>query len=189
MNDMATQYPRTVRLKNQSFQFSLLRQEDRDDVLAFARALPEEDLRFLRVDMTDPKIVDNWVEGAAAGTRLAVLAHLGDRLVGYGSLNRRESSWMRHLGEIRSKDLPEVRQVGLGGQLAHDVFHLAQQIGLTKIVAQMAREQRGARQMFQNLGFSVEALLADWVIDPNDATHDLILMSYDVTGLEAGAGA
>ena len=53
----------------------------------------------------------------------------------------------------------------------------------------MAREQRGARQMFQNLGFSVEALLADWVIDPNDATHDLILMSYDVTGLEAGAGA
>ncbi|MDE2977846.1 MAG: hypothetical protein OXU63_10045 [Acidobacteriota bacterium] len=63
MNDMATQYPRTVRLKNQSFRFSLLRQEDRDDVLAFARALPEEDLRFLRVDMTDPKVVDNWVEG------------------------------------------------------------------------------------------------------------------------------
>ena len=50
MNDMATQYPRTVRLQNQSFQFSLLKQEDRDDVLAFARALPEEDLRFLRVD-------------------------------------------------------------------------------------------------------------------------------------------
>ena len=186
---MEQQYPRTVRLKGKSFEFRILGQEDRDDMLAFARTLPEEDIRFLRVDMTDPKVVDKWIDDANSGQRIAVLAHLDGRLVGYGSLNRRQSSWMRHLGEIRIMVLPEVRQVGLGGHLAHDVFHLAQQIGLTKIVAQMAREQRGARQMFHNLGFSVEALLADWVIDPSDATHDLILMSYDVTGLEAGAGA
>ena len=189
MNDMSNDYPRTVHLKGKPFEFRLLGGEDRDEMLAFARALPEEDLRFLRVDLTDPKVVDHWIDDASRGLRLAVLAHLDGRLVGYGSLNRRESSWMRHLGEIRIMVLPEVRQAGLGGHLAHDVFQLAQQIGLTKIVAQMAREQRGARQMFHKLGFSIEALLADWVIDPDDATHDLILMSYDVTGLEAGAGA
>ncbi len=189
MNDVAHEYPRKVRLQNRTFEFHLIGRGDRDDLLAFAGALPAEDLRFLRVDMTDPQVVDEWIRDVDAGLRIAVLARLDGRLVGYGSLNRRSSSWMRHLGEIRIMVLPEAREVGLGGHLAHDVFHLAQQIGLTKIVAQMAREQRGARQMFHNLGFSIEALLADWVIDPNDATHDLILMSYDVTGLEAGAGA
>ena len=123
---MANDYPRTVRLKGKSFEFRLLGQDDRDDMLAFARALPKEDLRFLRVDLTDPKVVDHWIEGVITGLRIAVLAHVDGRLVGYGSLNRRESSWMRHLGEIRIMVLPEVRQAGLGGHLAHDVFQLAQ---------------------------------------------------------------
>lgn len=187
MNDTASGYPREVRINKQSFKFRLAGQGDRDDLLAFARALPEEDLRFLSVDITDAKVLDRLFEDSAAGGRVTVLAHRDSRLVGYGSLNLHDSSWMRHLGEIRIMVLPEFRQVGLGGHLARDVFQLAQEAGLTKIVAQMAREQRGAQQMLQHLGFSAEALLADWVIDRDGATHDLIVMSYDVTGLESAA--
>ena len=47
----------------------------------------------------------------------------------------------------------------------------------------MASEQRGAMQVFERLGFKAEALLADYVIDRQGRTHDLIVMSYDVTGL------
>jgi hypothetical protein len=32
------------------------------------------------------------------------------------------------------------------------------------------------------LGFSAEALLADFVMDANGRTDDLVIMSYDVTG-------
>jgi len=56
-------------------------------------------------------------------------------------------------------------------------------MGLTKIVAQMAREQDGARRMFQRLGFTAEALLADWIQDRDGRPHDLVLMSHDVTSL------
>jgi RimJ/RimL family protein N-acetyltransferase len=46
----------------------------------------------------------------------------------------------------------------------------------------MAASQKGAIQVFEKLGFKAEALLADCVIDRNDRTHDLIIMSYDVSG-------
>jgi gamma-glutamyltranspeptidase/glutathione hydrolase len=52
-----------------------------------------------------------------------------------------------------------------------------------KIVARMASEQKGASQVLERLGFRAEALLADYVIDREERTHDLIVMSYDVTGL------
>ena len=47
----------------------------------------------------------------------------------------------------------------------------------------MASEQKGAIQVFEKLGFTAEALLADYVIDRKNRTHDLIAMSYDLTGL------
>ena len=67
--------------------------------------------------------------------------------------------------------------------LANEVFAVAEDMGLQKIVAQMASEQRGAQAVFEKLGFKAEALMADYVMDRQGRTHDLIVMSYDVTGL------
>jgi len=36
---------------------------------------------------------------------------------------------------------------------------------------------------FERLGFKPEALLQDYVIDHGGRTRDLVLMTYDVTGL------
>jgi L-amino acid N-acyltransferase YncA len=78
---------------------------------------------------------------------------------------------------------PNMRGKGLGHLLAGELFALAKSLGLRKIAARMAFEQKGAIQVFERLGFKPEALLADYVIDRKDRTHDLIVMSYDVTGL------
>ena len=67
--------------------------------------------------------------------------------------------------------------------LAGELFAKAEELGLQKVVARMASEQKGAIQVFEKLGFVAEALLADYVIDRENRTHDLIAMSYDVTGL------
>jgi hypothetical protein len=37
--------------------------------------------------------------------------------------------------------------------------------------------------MFERLGFTAEALLADWVIYRSGKTRDLVVMSHDVTAL------
>ena len=76
----------------------------------------------------------------------------------------------------------EVRGKGLGHVLAGELFGYAEELGLLKVVARMAADQKGAIQVFEKMGFKMEALLADCVIDREDRTHDLIIMSYDVTG-------
>jgi len=67
--------------------------------------------------------------------------------------------------------------------LAGEIFAVARDLGLRKIVAQMTVEQKGAIATFERLGFHPEALLQDFVIDRAGRTHDRVVMSYDVEGL------
>ncbi len=165
---------------NRVYDLRRLRSDDRDDVVALARALPEIDLQFLRSDLTDPAIVEDWIRDAVSGSRFTTLAHCNDVLVGYGSLNLRGAQWMSHLGEIRVLVAEDHRRSGLGRVLTRRAFDLAHDLRLLKLVAQMTREQIGARRLFEQLGFSPEALLTDWVIDRSGRTRDMMIMSYDV---------
>ena len=61
---------------------------------------------------------------------------------------------------------------------------IAQDLGLQKITAQMTSDQKGARATFERIGFRPEALLTDHVIDQDDRTHDMLVMSYDVGGFQ-----
>jgi L-amino acid N-acyltransferase YncA len=135
------------------------------------------------MDLTNKDAVDDFVQQIEDGSRVALVAESNGKMVAYGSLNRRPAHWQRHLGEIRTIVSKENRGSGLGRFLAEQMFTTAREMGLTKIVAQMAREQDGARRMFQRLGFTAEALLADWIQDREGKPHDLVLMSHDVTSL------
>jgi RimJ/RimL family protein N-acetyltransferase len=160
-----------------------MKPDDAGALLAFAQSLPEDDLLFLSVDITAPEAVEQWARNIRSGRTRTVLAEAGGKLIGHGTLSFNELTWTRHLGEIQLMISPDRRGGGLGSLLATEVFALAQGLGLQKIVARMASEQRGALQVFERLGFKAEALLADYVIDRQGRTHDLIVMSYDVTGL------
>ena len=78
---------------------------------------------------------------------------------------------------------PEFRRLGLGSRLASELFAVAKDIGLRKITVQMTPDQQGARVTFERLGFRPEAILADFVLDREGKTRDLLIMSYDITGL------
>lgn len=176
-------YPWTTKIKDRTVTLRLMQPTDRDAVLAFARGLPEEDLLFLPIDITHPKVVDGWMRTVGSGRTTTVVAEAQGHLIGMGTLVRSETMWARHLGNMRLLVSPEARGSGLGSLLANEVFSLAQAAGLQKIVAQMAAAERGAAAVFEKLGFRAEALLTDYVMDRNGRTHDLIVMSYDVTGL------
>lgn len=176
-------YPWTTKIKGRSVTLRLMNANDRDAVIAFSQALPEEDLQFLPIDITHPKVVDGWMRSIGSGRTTTIVAEENGRLIGMGTLVRSETSWARHLGNMRLLVSPAARGIGLGSILANEVFMHAQAAGLQKIVAQMAADERGAIAVFEKLGFRAEALLTDYVMDRNGRSHDLIVMSYDVTGL------
>jgi GNAT superfamily N-acetyltransferase len=161
----------------------LMQASDAGEVLAFAKSLPPDDLLFLRQDITLPEVVSQWVRDIAEGRTVTVLSEDDGRLAGYGALHYNEVLWTGHVGEIRMLVDPDYRRLGLGSRLASDLFAVAKDLGLKKIIVQMTPDQQGARVTFERLGFRPEAILADFVIDREGRTRDLLIMSYDITGL------
>ncbi len=177
-------YPREIGVGgNRKATLRLMEKSDRDRIVDFARALPPEDLLFLRKDITDPVVVDEWVRDIEAGRTITVLAEGDGELVGYGSLWRDESFWGRHVGEIRVLVRPDYRGVGLGRRLSFDVFAIAKDLDLEKIIARMTPEQKRTRANLERLGFTVDAVLRGFVRDRKGKAHDLLVMSSDVGGL------
>lgn len=176
-------YPRQTKLANgKTIEFRLMTRSERDKMVEFARSLPRQDHLFLRMDISDPQIVDGWIDGIEAGRTVTVLARDGSHLAGYASLHHNEVLWTRHVGEIRTMVGSEYRNMRLGVRLVQEIFEIAKEMGLKKITANMTSDQRGARATFERIGFRPEALLADYVVDAEGRTHDMLIMSYDVDG-------
>ena len=187
MNQTASQidreYPRTVKLSNgTTARLRLMTPADAQAVLGFARSLPLDDLLFLRTDITDPAVVEEWVENIGEGRTVTVLAEADGEIAGYASLHHGQVTWQRHVGEIRIQVSSRHRGQGLGRRLAAEVFAIAREVGLRKITAQMTPDQKGAIATFERLGFQPEALLQDFVIDRAGRTRDLMIMAHDVAG-------
>jgi L-amino acid N-acyltransferase YncA len=177
-------YPRTITLDtNTEVSLRLMTAFDADRLVTFARGLPADDLLFLRMDITNPDVVAQWIQNLGAGRTVTVIAEASGEVAGYASLHHTEVTWQRHLGEIRIQVGQRYRSQGLGRALAGEIFSIARDLGLRKIVAQMTPDQKGAIATFERLGFKPEALLQDFVIDRVGRTRDLMVMAYDVTGL------
>jgi RimJ/RimL family protein N-acetyltransferase len=178
------EYPRTVHLRDGSaVTLRLMTPADADRIVAFARSLPEDDLLFLRTDITDPEAVKQWMENLQAGRTTTVIAEANGEPAGYAALVQNRVTWQRHLGEIRTQVGLRYRSQGLGRALAGEIFSIGRERGLRKIVVQMTPDQKGAIATFERLGFKPEALLQDFVVDRSARTRDLVVMTYDVTGL------
>lgn len=179
---LSRKYPREARLQEGSATFRIMGPSDREAVLAFARALPPNDLLFLRLDITAPEGVEEWLGNIKAGRTITVLAEVAGAIAGYASVHHNEALWNRHVGELRVIVGSEHRRLGLGRRLTDEVFAIARDIGLQKITAQMTPDQKGARATFERLGFQPEALLADFVVDREGKARDLLIMTHDLAG-------
>src|SRR5262245_3891112 len=185
IEDLAKRYPRNIALtgSGDNVKVRFMGPLDRDAILRFARNLPEEDLLFLRTDITSPEAVDEWIANLERGLSTSLVAYSGDALAGYASVHRNPARWTRRVGEIRVNVAPTFRSKGLGRNLAAEIVDVARALGLKKLTANMTADQPGARAAFRRLGFKPEAMLADYVEDRNGRPRDLLIMSYELDGL------
>jgi len=192
-------YPLEVQAGEARYHLRELRPGDEGALLAFAQALPEHDLMFLRRDITDPREVAAWVADAARPDFFTLVACAGAAadaaIVGYVVLDRSALRWSRHVAELRLLVAPAHRAQGLGRHLTAEAFRVAARVGVRKVVAQMTTDQRGAMTVFHNLGFENEAVLHGHVQDAAGRFLDLIVMrrwvdaeEFSVLVEQAGAG-
>ena len=182
-------YPRTVTLSD-GRQVQLRLMMPGTDVYrlhAFACSLPKDDLQFLRVDITRLMVVIHWAHNIKAGLTVTVLAEDDGAVIGYASVHNDQVSWQRHLGELRIQVGPAYRGCGLGGLLGKEIFVIALDLGIERIVAQMTANQRQAIALVERHGFEHEAVLHDFVIGRDGRKNDLVVMTCKVADVGSGA--
>lgn len=153
-----------------------LESKDLDRLLAFYRSLPLEDRRYLRVDVTDRKVVAERIRFIEKGQVFRIIALYKDRIVADGALELSGEDWRRHQGEVRVIVARPFRRKGLGTIMIRELYFLAAARNVATIVAKMMRPQKEAQHIFHRLGFREEALLPDYVRDLTGKTQDLLIM-------------
>ncbi len=165
-------------LKGRTVVLRPLAAEDSGQMIAFAAALPEEDLLFLERDITQPDEVQAWIKDTLEGRVVTLLAWEDDSVVGYATFNRGHVRWTCHVGELRVVVAQSARGIGIGRLLLELAFEMVLDIGVTKVMARMTPDQTGAVKLFQRLGFAEEAVLRDHALDANGLTHDLLVLGF-----------
>ena len=183
--DLRRQYPKNLRLndgKEVAIRLMEPGETDKSAILKFASGLTEDDLLYLRTDITDPAAVAQWIANVASGNSITVIADVAGEVAGYASVHQEPARWTRRVGELRVNAGPRFRGVGLGRALVAEVFTIGQSLGLKKLCGLLTSEQHGAQTLFERLGFRVEADLQDWVEDRHGRVRDILVMTYKLDG-------
>jgi RimJ/RimL family protein N-acetyltransferase len=153
-----------------------MRPSDVERSYEFFCALPEEDRKYLRVDVTRRRMVERrTTEIDRCRTERLVVVH-DDEIVADGALEMEGHGWGDKVAEIRLIVARDWQRYGLGTLLARELFHLASRYRVDRIVARLMRPQMGAHRIMQRLGFSEEFLIPEHVRDQDGNWQDLIIM-------------
>ena len=177
-------FPKPVTLRDGTVvTLRLMQAADEARLLDFFRRLPAEDRQYLKDDVASPETIRTWSRGLDYARAIPILAEREGQIVGDATLHRHPSGWMRHVGEIRVVTDPFLRRRGLASALAREIFYVALQVGLDKMVAEVVQGQAAAVKVFENLGFRQEARLSGHTLDLQGRKHDLIILTTDIPAL------
>ncbi len=171
-----------VALGDQTIELAHMSSKDTEALLRFAAGLSEHDLLFLRRDIRQLDVIEDWLMDIDSGSVLTILARQGGEVVGETTIHADSMHWSSHVAELRVVVSQSARGRGLSKLLTGDALKVASRSGLKKVIARMTVDQKWAIELFRGLGFEREALLRDHVMDLEEKTHDLVVMSLFVEG-------
>jgi RimJ/RimL family protein N-acetyltransferase len=149
---------------------------DTEDSYNFFCSLPDEDRRYLRVDVTRRELVENRILEMSGNRVERLVAVQGDAIVADGALELAGHGWGNNIGELRLIVGRDFQRQGLGSLMSRELYFLAVQHKLDRIVVRVMRPQIGAQRIMHRLGFREEFLIPKHVRDLRGEWQDLIIM-------------
>ena len=181
---LAPRVEKTVTLKDgQEVTIRNMRPADVEASFAFFNDLPEEDRRYLRVDVTRRDVVERRTTEIDGGRVDRLVAMIGDGVVADGTLELQGHGWGDAIGELRLIVARPYQHLGLGTLLARELYYLALQHKLDRIVVRVMRPQSRAHRIMRRLGFREEFLIPEHVRDLDGTWQDLIIMRCNLDEL------
>ncbi len=151
--------------------------KDGEALLQFFLKLPPEDRRYLKEDVTSPKVIQRWAAELDYDRALPLLAWVDGKVVADGTLHRSRTMARRHVGEIRISVAPEYRNRGLGTVVMHELAAIANENGLERLLFQaVAEREEPAIKAAEFVGFGKVAVLPGHAKDLDGHPRDIVLM-------------
>jgi L-amino acid N-acyltransferase YncA len=190
MNDLASilvkSYPMQVNLEDgTAITLRPLLKDDEQALLAYFQSLAPEERVELKEEVTDPKVIENWMETLDYDIMLPLVAFHEDRIIGAATLRFNLSAWTRHQGQVNLSTDPRYRAKGLGTLLIQNLQDIAGQLGLEQLTAEVPPELTKAFYLFEKLGFEKAAVLPDFVMDAAGRESDIVLMMKSLAPAES----
>jgi len=175
---MQEEFPKRITLRDgHALTLRLMNRDDQYALYEFFNSLPSEDRRYLRNDVTDRKVIENWVRNLDYDKVLPILAESDGRIVANITLHWQTFGWGRHVGEIRITIDPEFQGRGLGLVLLEEISQLAAQNNVKKLLARIVSTRPGVIKAFERAGFSQVTVLPRFVKDIHQQSYaDITLL-------------
>ncbi len=179
-------YRKFITLRNgKRMMFRFLNEEDRQGLLQLFQEAPEEDIRFLKQNVKDSKLVNDWLDNLDYQKVLPLLAVdlESNQIVADATLHRGKHS-ERHTGEIRIFVSRNYRNLGLGSLILEEMINLAFKENLKWLKAEIVADLKKVIKGFRTHGFEHKAVLDEYFIRRDGVTHDVVLMMRPVMKIE-----
>ena len=160
-----------------------LTKSDVEALMDFFGKLSAEDRRYLRVDVTNRKTVEQRLNLMDFGYHFRIGAFLGDKLIAEAALELPFEEWRRNQGEIRVLISADFQRRGLGMLMMKELYCLALRQKVDTVVIWMMKPQTGAQNLARKMGFHDVSVLPDYVRDQDGVMQDLVIMKGGVKTL------
>jgi L-amino acid N-acyltransferase YncA len=179
---MLENFPKMITLRDGNvLTLRLMNRDDQFGLYEFFMSLPFEDRRYLRNDVTDRKVIENWVRSLDYDKVLPILAESDGLIVANATLHWQTFGWGRHVGEIRITIHPEFQGRGLGIVLLDEISDLASGSGVKKLLARIVSTRAGTIAAFEKAGFSQVTVLPNFVKDIHQQSYaDIALLVKEI---------
>lgn len=174
-------FPKTWKLEDgTTVTLRPMEKPDRDKLALLFQRIPEDELRYLKDDVTDVRTIDQWVQTLNYDRVLPLVVDAQGRIVADATLHRRKQGWRRHLGGVRVVVDPDFRHKGLASRLIDELVTVARKEGLDRLYAEIPADDQPAINVFQARGFREVARFERNILDRAGKYHDLAVFHLEL---------
>ncbi len=179
-------YRKFITLKNgQRIMFRFLNHQDRENLLKLFLEAPDEDTRFLKQDVKNPKLINSWIDNINYQKVLPLVAvKMEDNTIVADATLHRGKHASKHIGEIRIFVSRPYRNQGLGSLMLDELINLAKLENLVILKAEVITDHKGVLKAFKSKGFELKCILDDFFLRKDGMTHDVALLVRPVVKRE-----
>jgi L-amino acid N-acyltransferase YncA len=155
----------------------LLTKDDRKALHELYANTTADDVRYMRQNVRDPKLVESWVDDLDYDKVLPLVAVAGERIVGNSTLHFGTGP-IRHTAEIHIYLAKDFRRRGLGVQMIQTLIELARRRSLHYLTGQIVTDQASVIKAFQQMGFQIKCTLDNFFMMPDGDVRDTVLVVF-----------